>query len=232
MVRACMLALVVVLVGCTATQVRRADELKADSAIARGKVVLLLPPEVQLTELRASGIEEPRADWTATATALIQSSLEQLLNERAAALQLYAEPPDESLRTRFLQLRLLHDAVGSSIASFGMYASARLPSKRGAFDWTLGPGVRELKSHYGADYALYTTVYDSYATGGRKSMLAIGLLLGVNVSLGQRYGFSSLVDLDSGKVLWTGFLMSSTGDLREAEGALAATRQLLKGIPL
>lgn len=220
------------LLACTSTTVRRADDLKADSAIARGKVVLLLPPEVQLTQLTASGMEEPRADWTASASALIERSLRQVLDERSARLAVYAEPEDAGLRERFQQLRLLHDAVGASIASFGMLASARLASKGAAFDWTLGPGVRELKSHFHADYALYTSVYDSYASGGRKSIMALGLLLGANVSLGQRYGYSSLVDLDTGKVLWTGFLLSSTGDLREAEGALAATRQLLKGVPL
>lgn len=225
-------ALLAGLLGCTSTTVRRADDLQPDSAIARGKVVLLLPPEVQLTQLTASGMEAPRADWTDRASRLLEDSLRQVLDERSARLAVYTEPTDLALRARFQQLRLLHDAVGASIASFGMLASARLASKGKAFDWSLGPGVGELRRHFNADYALYTSVYDSYASGGRKGIMALGLLLGANVSLGQRYGYSSLVDLNSGKVLWTGFLLSSSGDLRQPEGALAATRQLLKGIPL
>lgn len=220
------------LTACSVTQVRRAEGLEADSAIARGKTVLLLPPEVQLTQLTASGIEEPRADWTASATTLIGDSLKQVLDERSARLRHYAEPEDPKLQEHFRQLRLLHEAVGAAIASYGLYSGIRLAGKGEAFDWSLGPGVRALKQHFQADYALYTAVYDSYSSGGRKGVMALGLLLGVNVSLGQRFGFSSLVDLDTGRIIWIGFLQSSTGDLREAEGALAATRQLLRGVPL
>ena len=172
------LLLLSLLAACSTTQVRRAEGLEADSGIARGKTVLLLPPEVQLTQLTASGIEEPRADWTASATSLIGASLKQVLDERSARLRNYAEPEDLKLQERFRQLRLLHEAVGGAIANYGLFSGIRLAGKGEAFDWSLGPGVRTLKQHFQADYALYTAVYDSYSSGGRKGVMALGLLLG------------------------------------------------------
>lgn len=227
-----MMVLVAVLFACSSTQVRRSDGVAADSKLLRGKTVLLMPPEVQLTELKASGLQEPRADWTATATTLISESLEQILARHGTALLHWRAPEDPVLLERFRQLRLLYDVVGGSAATFGLQPVLRLASKGKAFDWTLGPGVRDLGQYFNADYALFTYVQDSYATGARKSLVVFGALLGMNVSVGQRFGYCSLVDLRDGRIVWTGLLLSSTGDLRNGPDAHAATLQLLKGAPL
>jgi hypothetical protein len=226
------LTLLFMLVACSSSQVRRADGIAADSQLLRGKRVLLMPPEVQLSELKASGLEELRADWTATATELIGRSLSQILAEQRTELREFAAPADPALLERFRQLRLLYEVVGNSAALYGLQPVLRLASKGKAFDWTLGPGVADLGEHFGADYVLFTYVQDSYATGARKSLVVVGTLLGMGMSVGQRFGHCSLVDLRSGAIVWTGLLVSSTGDLRNAEDALAATRQMLKGAPL
>jgi len=94
----------------------------------------------------------------------------------------------------------------------------------------LGPGVRALDKD--ARYALFVFVRDSYASGGRKAMMAVGMLLGVGVQLGQQIGFASLVDLNDGRVVWFNLLNSQTGDLRDAQSAGAAVDKLLDGVPL
>lgn len=220
--------------ACTSTQVRHAEGIVAKSAVAKGKRLLLMPPEVEITEMLASGIQEPRPEWTQAAKQYIAQSLAEILKQSQTELIAYAAPADEAFRDRTRQLELLHQAVGGSIAAFGF--RNLLPSKHDRFDWTLGPGVVVLKERFKADYALYTYVYDSYASAGRKAMRVVGLLasfagVGVSVQTGYRIGFASLIDLRDGRVIWSGLMVSEVGDLRNAKDAMDVTRQMLKGAP-
>lgn len=221
-----LLALLVCCVGCTQTRHFRADEGTAPAA--RGAEVLLVEPDVELTELLASGIEEPRADWTAAAREHLQAGIAAVLAERGVRLRRWHAATDPELADRQRQHILLHRAVGTSIL-IHRYGNVPLPSKGQAFDWTLGPNARQLDPD--ARYALFVYVRDSYASAGRKAMLALSLL-GVGVQLGRQIGFASLVDLEDGRVVWFNLMASATGDLRNAEDALASVRALLKGAPL
>ena len=57
---------------------------------------------------------------------------------------------------------------------------------------------------------------------------------GVNVgaSTGQRFGYTLLLDLTTGKVVWANFMASETGDLRNAEDAKKVVQSMLAGLPL
>ncbi|MDW8480129.1 MAG: hypothetical protein RML12_10515 [Xanthomonadales bacterium] len=108
--------------------------------------------------------------------------------------------------------------------------SLRLPHKRGTFDWSLGPGVRTLDPS--ARLGLFLLVRDSYASDARKAMMVAGLFLGVSVPLGEQFVYAHLIDLDSGQVVWVNRLLSSAGDLRTAERAVAVVRRVLTRAPL
>ncbi len=56
-------------------------------------------------------------------------------------------------------------------------------------------------------------------------------ILGAGVRGGQQVGFASLVDLRSGDIVWFNVMARGTGDLREAEQALDASRVLLSELP-
>lgn len=224
---ACIAALL--LAACAQTRHHRADGVTEQAALGQGARVLLVEPDIELSELLGSGVQQPRADWTQAARAHVDEALRTALEQRGARLSNYHPPQDAELAARQRQAILLHEAVGASILlhrHFGL----PLPHKGKAFDWTLGPGVRTLAA--GARYALFVFVRDSYASGGRKAMMAVGLLLGVGVSLGQQVGFASLVDLQDGRVVWFNLLNAQTGDLRDAEGARASVAKLLDGVPL
>ncbi len=49
---------------------------------------------------------------------------------------------------------------------------------------------------------------------------------------GQQVGFASLVDLETGDIVWFNRLVSGVGDLRTAEPARAAVDDLLADFPL
>lgn len=228
-IRALACLAVLLLAGCAQTRHHRADGVDERAALGQGARVLLVEPDIELTELLGSGVQQPRADWTQAARGHVDVALRSALQQRGAQLASYHPPQDPQLAARQRQAILLHQAVGTSIL-LHRHFGVPLPHKGKAFDWSLGPGVRTLDAD--ARYALFVFVRDSYASGGRKAMMAVGLLLGVGVSLGQQVGFASLVDLADGRVVWFNLLNAQTGDLRDADGARASVAKLLDGVPL
>ena len=199
----------------------------------RTATVLLMPADIELYELTAAGLLEPNAAWTEAAKAHVADALAALLAERDAEIVPYRQPGDPVLlyEPEHLQLVKLHDAVGFAILVHGTTPELALPTKPD-FDYTLGDGVAALRRDYGADYALFVALRDSTSSPGRVAMIVIAAALGVGLPGGRQYGFASLVDLESGDIVWFNSLASATGDLREAGPARHATEALLEDLPL
>jgi hypothetical protein len=186
------------------------------------KRIVLVPPDVQLSELTFGGVLEPRADWTDTAKGFIDKGL------RAHFAKTNAEVVDAQLASAHeVQLVKLYDAVGGAILTHLYNVELKLPNKGDALDWTLGPGTGELRDRYGADYALFVLLRDSYSSAGRRAgQILLGLPGGIQV------GVASLVDLRTGSIVWFNRLISTAGDLRTEAPATSAVNQLLRDIPL
>jgi hypothetical protein len=78
-------------------------------------------------------------------------------------------------------------------------------------------------------------VRDSYASDERKAaMVAIAILtLGrAALTMGVQTGYASLVDLNTGRIVWFNQLMRGTGDLREPEKAAETIDALLREFPV
>src|SRR5262249_28747399 len=158
---------------------------------------------------------------------------EALLKKREAlgfsAVELSAKQADEAD-----EVNALHGAIARAIAMhhFGVL---KLPTKDGKLDWSMGDSVQQIKQATGADFALFSFVRDSYASEERKAaMVAMAILtLGrAALTLGTQSGYASLVDLDTGQVVWFNRLLRSTGDLREAETASETIDALLREFPV
>jgi hypothetical protein len=186
-----------------------------------GKKVLLIDPDVELSEITFGGVPQPHADWTATAKGFIKTGIATQFTKKGIEIA----PVDGVSDPREVQLVKLHGAVGLSMLQNMMI---NLPTKKNNFDWTLGPGVESLRTHYNGDYALFVYVRDSYSSGSR---MAMSLLLGVPTGAMQ-VGFASLVDLRTGRIVWFNRLISSTGSLKTDKGAAASVDNLLHGMPL
>lgn len=229
--RLLVLFLLAFLGGCASTQSRVADSARDSGEKVRGTVVLI-EPDIELTEVTAGGAQQPRADWTAQARAELPRALRRRLSgDSTVELASYEVPDDLPADDRVRQLLHLHRAVGHSILRHG-YGIGRLPSKGDTFDWTLGDGVRVLGAASHADYALFVTIRDSYTSSGRVALMVVGALVGVGMSGGVQTGFASLVDLRDGRVVWFNTLVDQRGDLRDAAGADVTARRLLEGFPL
>ena len=195
--------------------------------------MLLMQPDVQLFELTAAGLEEPNAHWTEQGLANVRTAIRANLDRRDMRIVPYREPADDAERLRrHTQLLKLHEAVGSTLLVHGVNSALALPTKRDDFDYTLGQDAQVLREEFGADYALFTVLHDSYASGGRVVMMVAAAALGVGLQGGVQRGFASLVDLRTGAIVAFNFLASSTGDLRAPEPAQSAIDSLLGELPL
>ncbi len=224
----CTMALV--LSGCAQTQA-----FKSKSAIegrVNPSVVLLVEPDVQLSLITAGGLNEPHAEWTEIGKRNVARALDEFMRERNASLIPYKPPlgdPDRAHRHN--QVMKMHEAVGTTIIQHKYNQVLALPTKADKFDWTLGPDAKMLKEEFGADYALFVFIRDSYATAGRTAVIVLGALMGAHVQGGMQVGFATLVDLNSGEVAWFNLLVNQAGDLRTPEPARLAIDGLLADMP-
>lgn len=222
------LALTLFINGCaTPNNIKKVDTLKSDLSSTK---ILLMPMDVELSILTAAGLLEPQAEWTTNALGYMTRSLEGNFSRANYDITVH-ENTDTDPASELVQLQKLHEAVGLSVLTHHI-GPLKLPSKKGGvFDWTLGSKAQQLKKASSADYALFVFVRDSYSSGGRVA-LQIGMaILGAHVPGGQQVGFASLVDLNTGDIVWFNHLWSGTGDLRKQETADKTVAVLLDNFP-
>jgi hypothetical protein len=197
------------------------------SARPAGSKLVIVPADMELYSISAGGVVEPRADWTDAAQKNFGAALDgqrKLLGE--GVVKMDADAADE-----LFDVISLERAVASAIAMHHRNGDMKLQTKGDRLDWSLGDAVKPLKERTGADYALFTWVRDTYASGERKAaMLALALIGAISVG-GEQIGNASLVDLNTGRVVWFNQIDRMSGDLREARPAKETVEALLKDFP-
>ena len=198
------------------------------TSIARADDILVLPVDVELYSLSAGGVPEPKADWTQTAAGHMKQALQARIDE----LGLRSRHADEAHAEEFAEQVSLHAAVAQSNAMHhAMGGVMALPTKQAQLDWSFGDAMQGLQARSGARYGLFVWVRDSYASAERKAAMVAMALLGVGLTGGIQVGYASLVDLQTGQVLWFNRLARASGDLREAEPAAESMKALLAEFP-
>jgi hypothetical protein len=224
-----LLSIAIAVSGCTQTETQ-VSKTATIGWTAPTKRVLLVEPDVKLGELGAGGSIDWRADWSKTGTGFVAQDIKGTLAARGIDVAESGTLTDPHQ----VQLVKLHDAVGGAILLHTVNGGGafKLPTKSDPLDFTLGPGVKDLHDKFGADYAMFVTVRDSYTTTGRAFLMLGMAALGVGISGGQQAGFVTLVDLRTGNVVWFNWLTSQNGDLRTPEPAQKVVDNLMKGLPL
>lgn len=216
-----------VLAGCAVTEnVQQVESLEGVDGAP--PAILLMPPDIRYYQVTAGGVAEPHAEWTEAARANFSAAVQSYAAGAGTELKVL---DDADMTPAEIRYRKLHEAVGYS-AMMHHFGAAKLPSKNGTFDWSLGPGVHEIGEEHDADYALFTFYRDEQATGGRVALAIIAAAAtGVAMPMGAEYGFASLVDLRTGDIVWFNVVGAGQGELREAEGAQAAVATLFRDMP-
>jgi hypothetical protein len=226
------IAAALAMIGLAACQapIQNIKEFKWSSSDAR---IVVMPADVQLYVLDAGGMLEPEAEWTATATKYLTAGM----RDEAAAHHVNLVAYDEStapseVRDQFHQISKLFGVVGDEIV-FHTYFGAdfKLPTKGDNPEWSVGPAVEVLQTRYNADYALLTYLRDSYSSAGRVALMAVGAVLGVGIPGGAQVGYTALVDLRTGDIVWFHRLVRASGDARDENGARDTAKTMLEDFP-
>lgn len=189
--------------------------------------IVVLPADMELFSMSAGGVVEPRDDWTKAA----QRNFATALAAQGPRLGPHVRTMDAAQAEEFAEVTALHRAVADAISLHHRGGWMELPTKRRALDWSLGDAVKPLKERTGADYALFTWMRDSYASSERKLAMVMLAALGAISVGGEQVGYASLVDLNTGRVVWFNQLNRMSGDLREPKPAVETVETLLKGFP-
>jgi hypothetical protein len=198
------------------------------SALQAGSKVAIMPTDIELLSISGGGVLEPKADWTEAAARHFKNAL---IEKKKKALKLEVAEVSERDADEFAEVNALHGAIARAIALHHL-GPMQLPTKEGKLDWSMGEATRAIKKATGADYALFTWVRDSYASAERVAAMIALALVGVGVGGGMQTGYASLVELETGRVLWFNRLLRGTGDLREADKAAETIDALLDSFPV
>ena len=199
------------------------DELKKTTDRTR---IVLIEPDIELERVLASGATETRADWSEQGIQNSSHWIKTYFSQNNIDFQTYSIP-DGIAHNKQRQVRALHRAVGMSILN---NQTVPLPTKS-KFDWTLGNGAQSLSIN-DADYGLFLFVRRGYGTGGRVALsVASAVLFGAAPLISYQFAFASLVDLQTGQIVWFNDLKQVVGDLREQDGAQRTIVTLLRDFP-
>jgi hypothetical protein len=217
----------IVLAGCAPQAVQRqTPELRREAGAK--PTIIVMPLDVELGELTAGGIVEPKSEWTSDARKYMHQALEEEAKSRNVTLVDYqpqrGTPEDQATS---LDLIKLYRAVGGAVLLHDYIPQYQLPSKGKNFDWSLGPEVAAIARSQQADYALFMYVRDNYASGGRVAFIMVAALLGAGVAGGSQVGYASVVDLKTGDIVWFNRLARASGDLRTPDAAAETVRALV-----
>jgi hypothetical protein len=212
---------------------------KEKSAVKEGFVlpaegpinILVFRPDVQVAEQTTGGLDQPNADWTNEARALLMAALTKAQAEKGNDLKIMPELSGEQ-DALMSDYRSLFRAVADAAVTHKLFPGNRLPSKREKFDWTLGPGAQKLGDIGGGEYGLFVYTYDSYGNSGRKAAQIVGAMFGAAVTSGTHIGYAGLVDLKSGDLVWMNADIQMGGDVRTEVGADKRVKQLLEDFPM
>jgi hypothetical protein len=193
-----------------------------------------MPADVSLSLLTTGGMMEPNAEWTEQGRQNVIAALRAEMAERNIQVVSYGDDgvSGYQIASEHEQLIKLHEAIGGAIKQYKYVPGFELPTKKDRFDWTLGEGVKSLRETRGGNYALFVHAEDSFSSEGRVALKFALALLGAHIEGGRQVAFASLVDLDSGAIVWFNVLASGVGDLRDPKLAQQTIDTLLDDSPL
>lgn len=194
--------------------------------------IVLMRPAIRVGSQSTGGMFEPNADWTAQARENITRALNSIQASLGNQVIAYEEgvTGEGALATQYGNL---FGAVSESVIEYQFFVGNRLETKKrkNSFEWSVGPGLANLSSLQGADYALFINTNDAYGSTGRKVLQVFAALGGVAVTSGVHVGHAGLVDLKTGELVWLNADRQMGGDVRTPEGAMKRVTQLLEGFP-
>jgi hypothetical protein len=211
-----------VLAACAATPTKTAvgESVAHTPGKAMPRKILLLPADVRLHEISAGGVVERVDAWSKAASDSASGYVRKLATTKMA-FELVESPALSAQDKETLDQHIaLYDGVAGSayLARQSPFNAWRERAK--TFDYTLGPGLKELADHTGLDAAMIISGSDYISSSGRKAAMVMGVLVAAAFGAivvpqgGISFISVGVVDLRSGDLLWFGTDHSGGTDFR------------------
>jgi hypothetical protein len=196
--------------------------------------LLLVYPDIQVRELTADGALSFRTEWADEARLAMAGTLRQSLAAKTGlAVEIVGSEQAGADPALVGEVHLRHDALGRMAAR-----PKTVGATLGDAASKLGEGTKsELLYLMHADFTVRTTGRKALIGVGVVgcSLLSAGLLGGTNVcsdpDAGDYSAYASLVDGDTGEILWTTVAASGPGDLRREKATRKLAKALTKKLP-
>ena len=195
------------------------------------KKVVVLPVNIEVVEVTAGGVEEKVPDWSNEANQSVLKSLSTAIGKQG--LKELATPPFSGASAVNVDEHLaLYKLSVNTVSRLGW------KHKISHFDYSIGPGLREVADKTGADTAILVYGRDYVSTAGRKARAVAGNIPIVNIftgpapQLGHSYIHVGVVDLKTGDLLWmnSNYREGST-NLRDPDDAAKMINAIFKWYP-
>nr|CRH07983.1 Protein of unknown function [Candidatus Magnetococcus massalia] len=187
-----------------------------------------MPMNVTLSEIQAGGMHEPKAEWTQKAIENLHSATEKYADQHGLRLEQIDPAKLDKRDPDFVKMRQMHTVVANTIHRHSRLMT--IPTKVEKPYWTLGSYPQKLKELTKADYGLYLHFSDSFASKGRMLVMFAAAAAGVSVHGGQQMAAASMIDLNTGQVVWHDRLHKAHGDLRDPFYAGQSVQELMDSI--
>jgi hypothetical protein len=231
------LFLLLVLTACNSIPTHRVHHTQLTRPTPEGAVypVLLLPVDISVKEMSASGLTQEVGSWSREA----KGHVEQAIADQDGALgrlrPVELPPLTEEEQELVEQYIALYDTVAGSALLYS-HIWGRTPAwkhKVDHFDYTLGPGLAFLADKTGVERALFITGEDTISTGGRKVMFVVAAALGgVAIPMGNTVLVAGVVDLRTGDLHWINSAFSGgAATLRNPEDVHSLFNGLFDSFP-
>ncbi len=224
------LLLLLTLTACNTVSTHRVHYTLLDKPQPKEAVypVLLLPADISVKEMSASGLTQEVGSWCKEAKGHVDMALAEsgdaLGRLRPVKLPALSEKEQELVE----QYTTLYDTVAGAAIYYTRNSSGTAwEHKIDHFDYSLGPGLAFLAEKTGVERALIITGEDVISSGGRKAAFVVAAMLGVSIPLGHTVLIAGVVDLRTGDLHWLDYAVSLDSEtLRDPDDV----RNLLNGL--
>jgi hypothetical protein len=226
------LAIILLVAACAGPQHRLHYTVLENPDKTLPKKVVLLPADIVVNELTAGGVVEEVPAWSEQARKAISTALSRFASKshhfENIPLPELSQKEQEKLEAELA----FYDVVGGTAYEVTRNPDKAWRHKLAHFDYSIGNGLNFIRQKTGADAGIIVTAVDFVPTAERKAMWVAASAFGASIWMGNPIVFASIVDLETGNILWMNFaLEGSYSDLRDQKDADSMIEKLFKLYP-
>jgi len=209
--------------------------LKDDPGARPIKSAVLLPVNVDVSELSLGGTVEEVPEWSEQAEDNVRKAVlfvRDTTENKVFVRQVDSSSLEPEERKKLEEHLELFTVVASNALWTELPGNSAWQFKQEHFDYTIGDGMSFLKDKYDIDAGLIVVGEDVISTSGRKTAAVVGAIFGVGLPMGHTVLVGGLVDFKTGDILWLNHVIQTGAlDLRDAEDARNFALSLMSGYP-